>query len=89
MGKQLTDAEKVELLLEAVEKIATGAGAFDVDPLEHAKNVIDESKAIARGAIAKATEQPAAAKARQKIIKQRLDAVRDKVHAAKGDHDHG
>lgn len=41
-------------LLEALEEIAQGMGAYNVDPLEHANNVIEEAKSIARAAIAKA-----------------------------------
>ena len=41
-------------LLGALERVAEGKGAFNRDPLEHASNVIDEAKATARAALAKA-----------------------------------
>jgi citrate lyase beta subunit len=41
-------------LLEALEIIAEGKGAFNHDPLLHAQNVIEEAKTIAQAAIAKA-----------------------------------
>ena len=47
-------------LLAALGRIAEGKGAYNRDPLEHASNVIDEGKATALEAIAKA--QPAAPK---------------------------
>ena len=41
-------------LLVALEEISRGAGAYSRDPLIHASNCIDEMKAIAKAAIAKA-----------------------------------
>lgn len=40
-------------LLAALEEIAKGEGRFNVDPLAHAENTIEDMKAIAREAIAK------------------------------------
>ena len=42
-------------LLEALQEISKGAGAYDRDPLIHAENVIEDMKGIARAAITKAT----------------------------------
>lgn len=41
-------------MLEALQEIAKGEGAFSRDQLKHAANVIDNSIALARAAIAKA-----------------------------------
>jgi len=43
-------------LLAALEDIAEGVGRFSKDPLTHAENCIEDMKAIARAAIAKATK---------------------------------
>jgi hypothetical protein len=40
-------------LVEALEEITKGAGAFNMDPFEHAKNCIHDMKSIARDALAK------------------------------------
>ena len=42
-------------LLEALNKIALGEGRYNRDPLTHASNTIEDMKALARAAIAKAT----------------------------------
>ncbi len=44
-------------LLEALERIAKGEGAFSMDPLKHAENCIEDMKLIANLAIAKAKEK--------------------------------
>ncbi len=44
-------------LLEALQQIAKGEGRFSRDPLEHASSTIEDMKAIAEAAIAKATGQ--------------------------------
>lgn len=41
-------------LVSALEEISRGAGVYSTDPLEHAGNCIDEMKAIAIAALAKA-----------------------------------
>ena len=41
-------------LLTALVEIAKGEGRFSCDPLEHASNTIDDMKALALAAIAKA-----------------------------------
>jgi hypothetical protein len=41
-------------LYAALEEISQGAGAFNRDPLKHAENVIEEAKATALAALAKA-----------------------------------
>ena len=42
-------------MLEALEKIALGEGRFSRDQLTHASNTIEDMKALANAAIAKAT----------------------------------
>ena len=42
-------------MLEALQQIAEGAGRYSKDPLTHAENCIEDMQAIARAAIAKAT----------------------------------
>ena len=42
-------------LLEALQEIAKGEGAFSRDPLEHCYNTVDSMKSIARAAIKAAT----------------------------------
>ena len=42
-------------LLAALQEVAEGAGRYSKDPLTHAENCIEDMKAIARSAIAKAT----------------------------------
>lgn len=42
-------------LLEALKVIAEGAGRFSKDPITHAQNCIEDMKALAIAAIAKAT----------------------------------
>ena len=44
-------------LVEAVEEIAKGAGAFDMDHHQHAMNVIEEAKATARAILAKVKDE--------------------------------
>jgi len=41
-------------LLEALREIAKGEGRYSRDPLEHASNTVDDMKALALRAIAKA-----------------------------------
>ena len=43
-----------EEMLEALKFIAEGKGSFSMDPLQHAKNTINELKEVARQAIFKA-----------------------------------
>ena len=43
-------------LLEALVRISEGAGRYDLDPLQHAANCIEDMKALALEAIKKATE---------------------------------
>ncbi len=43
-------------LLEVLREIAEGKGPFDPDPLQHATNAVFNMVAIAKAAIAKATE---------------------------------
>ena len=47
---------KVADLLEALEEIAEGKGAYSLDKLTHAKNVIENLTTIAKQAMAKAKE---------------------------------
>lgn len=42
-------------LLEALQEITEGKGAYSLDQLTHAMNVIEDMKQIAKDAIAKAT----------------------------------
>jgi len=65
-GEHLTDIEQDEALanarliaaapemLEALEQIAEGRGTFSLDHHQHAKNTIEEMKALAVAAIQKA-----------------------------------
>ena len=46
-----------EQLVEALEQIAKGAGAFSHDPLEHCSNIVEEMKAIALAALAAAEQE--------------------------------
>lgn len=48
-------AKKLEV---ALQEIAKGEGAFSRDPLEHAKNTIENMKAIALGALGPQVEKP-------------------------------
>lgn len=44
---------KIHALLEALKEIAKGRGAYSLDPLAHASNVIEDMKALATDAIEK------------------------------------
>lgn len=44
-----------KIMLEALQEIAKGQGAFSRDPLEHASNTIDNMKEIANEAIKNTT----------------------------------
>ena len=46
-----------EALIEALGKIAEGKGAFNLDPLKHCANCLEDAKAIAVAAIAAAEEE--------------------------------
>ena len=53
--------KEVQPLIEALQEISKGAGAYNRDPLEHASNCITEMKALAVAALARASQKGAAA----------------------------
>lgn len=49
--RQVPTKEKLKIAIKALKEISEGKGAYSRDPLKHAENVIEESKALAVGAL--------------------------------------
>ena len=53
MKRELTDAKKLKIAIEALKQCSNPAGAYDMDRLTHAENCIKETGRIAKVALTK------------------------------------